>query len=809
MKIEPNTVMQMFEPNSFYNWVNKNTLSPGLAAKVMETIQAMIPGAKSNVASVEAVLDHCYKATLASFGLVMVTVRMKGSRSTHSVLGNLALQTSIVCGVSQEMFIDCWAPTMKDLDHQIFSEGYAIDGGVNFNTLRVWLTAHTGKVEESEKLFEQIVEMVMNNDLNLAVLRFQRGNARRRASLTRLGLIKLDVFATKDAAKPIGTYVIGTHYDGFAQREHIDYGRFEFQPTVLFKNAKPVAEQDRQALSQVFNHETIQSAQEADIMTNSKPTVTTIVTEQGCRMTPSEFGVWLAKAYGNLPINHAQANMDFYTLLGGGESDDAELRFSTRRILPITNQDLSSLENATGLIDVALLADDQTRALKQRVVRFVTLRTKLVLQDDQQLQEQVDQILQPSARGMSQMSVINNKRYTLGELGVFMIGDDRAMEPYAEHAIKQIQQTYTLLKPDAKESDTSNLAVYLDRVCNAALHDTHRVTEGVITGRVYGPFGTDDGFTFNLLTDFTTDPRTGCAVEVICEFMCEKLKELTEAQTRAARAEKESMRPGSFYARQLQSQTEPVSLTAQALPSVTPVAAHEVLGMMNWGAFLCWLQASIQPVIAGRMTDASIQLMDSIMERIHYNIGYVTHYDYIVGYLPEERDALVGLGTSRAFQGVLYAKFDVDPDGEAKIRIFNADKKFLTYVGVKTQPMSLGGTNVLITGLVDQQLRERMKVEAAVKVEAPAQPKQKVAPETTFNTDAFAFFNHALGGLITMVTEEEADQARAFVEFCDQLFPQKGVSGETYEVYFQEHGSLQIEVKRHDFTVARVHFNLQ
>lgn len=107
---------------------------------------------------------------------------------------------------------------------------------------------------------------------------------------------------------------------------------------------------------------------------------------------------------------------------------------------------------------------------------------------------------------------------------------------------------------------------------------------------------------------------------------------------------------------------------------------------------------------------------------------------------------------------------------------------------------------------VSKSLQERVDDWAAGRLieKTPDTP-----PRTQFDTHVWAFFNHAMGGILEMIDgEAKKDQVRTFVKFCDQLYPRKGENGERYFVTFVEGNYLWVKLSNGFETSAKLTLKL-
>jgi hypothetical protein len=665
MKIEKDRVLQLFEDSSIgepglslFGWLKLMTWEDStIASDVIGQVKHMANSVRYNPASIEAHLTQCYAATSVSKGLLMLEVKTKGSRAR--TIGNIALQTEAVRDeIHGDRITAAGTLAFTDLFLQIFNSDsiHAVRNvGLDFDGLCAWLTIYTGDVVKGRVLFDQVLDVVMNNDLDLTAIRFRRGNARRRANSARSGIIKLDMYAERSAQEPLGTFSFWTKPTEYGAREYLDPDRFTFVAT-------------NELLQAAITLTTQEPAQEAAVSTTITPTVKYIEVKQGVRMPATKFANWLLEANGEPPTVTPEVLTKFVDDMGELNVSSSDLAFSVRRVIPHASVDV--FDRSRGLLDVVLMIKSVNRKIGWRILRFFSIQTIFQLHGENELQESVLEIIVPHTRGLRLMSLPSqNYKLMLGELGNFLMGADSSEAAAAEDTIARIKTTFLMLRPNATAADASSLWITLERVRTAEISNTHRLTEGVMVGTVFSHFETELLFTFELITDVVTDPRTGGMMEMVHQFRCQKLEELTAEAGRAASKDKLRMSDASEF---------------MAKPATSP-------------------------------------------------------------------DALGGL--------------------------FKASQSQLS------KPLEITG-------------------------QAPIISVNKNAG-TIFTTDAFAFLNHAMGALGSLLTDEEQLKAQVFIRFIDQMYPLKGVSGETFEVEFEEHDRLHITALEGHDEVARLHLKLK
>lgn len=549
--------------------------------------------------------------------------------------------------------------------------------------------------------------------------------------------------------------------------------------------------------------ESTQPAQEAAVSTVTRPVVKFIDVKQGGRMSGYEFLHWLTNAHGD-DIERAEGDklMKFVDNMSEASLDSHQQRFSARRILPGNIDDvIEPVAGTPGLIDVVMLADNPIRPSRYQIMRFFTLRTKFIEQGHNVLKEVVDSILQPQMRGLDAMGMPANKCLTLGELGNLLMEDDPAMRDQAEQAIEQIKMTFRLMNPQTPEASLRRLTIELERTTSVGLTETHRLTEGVVTGSVYSHMTDSLGvqFTFKIMTDLVSDPKSGKAKEVVNEFWCPKLQELSAGAARTASKEKLRMSDASEF------MAKPATTSPDVLGGLFKASqprdgkrgfASQLptpTDGMSWVQFIGWLTCAIQPVIAGRLNPDAEALQKTILDNLYYRIGRA----------PDGHDHgdLVSYGKTYVETNAYYVDTTLEGahPGQMILRVKDAEGSIVTGL-----PVTLNDRRdrVQIAGIPEGADL------VSPKVSKPIISANKSAG-TIFTTDAFAFLNHAMGALGSLLTDEEQLKAQVFIRFIDQMYPLKGVSGETFEVEFEEHDRLHVTALEGHDEVARLHLKLK
>lgn len=782
MLINSKKVMPMFEAGGLHNWLKANTgRRSGAAQKAMELVVAIVNEAHASIADVDAEITQCYGATSMSDGLLMVDIRQHGMAS-YKVLGCVVLVTKVVPGQQEELIVESLCPNFTAVDMDAYSPGYS----ANADTFRAWLTIYSGGEGDGEALFVRMLEeFVMNHELDLTKLRFRRGNARRTATFARPGLIKLDVYLA-ETDEVLGTYSIGTGCLEPDKREYIKRDRFEFVPTDALAKYVPT---DSLA----------QPAQEAETMTTTTDvTVKLIDVVQGARLSGVRLADWMLNNDASSEVPEVRARIDQF--IGGliGECDaNKQLSFTMRRILPTADAKISlPYKDAYGLIDVVLLLEDRSRGVGYRVVRFFTIRTRFEVINDGLVREVIDKVLDPSTRVIEPLQCVNvrscvpinnvNVRsYSLPEFFEFLSCGNPALEESAMAAIEQIKRAF---KMTVHQSDQINsLRVVMNTLNHASVSDKHLLTEGVIKGMVYDtPYDGRPLFSFKVMTDLSTNPDRYVVNEVVNEFSIPALEEeLAKAKESAQPVTHvpEKIRMSSPY--DFMSRPPVVGEAVELVPRAKgPIEVARIADrlQMDEEEFRDWIDNNLMP-------HNNSDLYRNIMLRIK-----------------EKRQEYLGdLNTPLLFsvwrQGadqIIVAVDRTDERARFRRQVFNFVLVTRAYDGAEK-----------INGMLPEKLEMPEVVKQAIADIAASTTEAKAASDTSFRTCAFAFLNHALGGLCQLLTDEEQVKVRAFITFIDQMYHHKGVSGEYFEVGFEEHAALSIDVFEGDNDVALASLRLQ
>lgn len=636
---------------------------------------------------------------------------------------------------------------------------------------------------------------------------------------------------------------------------------------------------------------------------------------KGRRFKASELIQWLIDSYDNTE------NPDLFHRFVNGlvalYPDETALHFMINRILPDGGDIV--VANYAGAIDLAMMADDETRAPGYRIAAFATFRTvfleRKTFDDKPVLVERIETVLAPAIRHQTHINTLEYQMCQLGELGNLMMGGNPGMFGYAQRSINQIKDTFIKLYPSEKDH-ADRLTVKLIRKSPVVMNDNFRITEGVITGEVWNHMAERPGsrFDFQLYTDLTSVPGTADAAEVVTEFVCKKAMELTAEEAIAASREK--IRMGSGYERMVYSgadETFAASILAPAKPhairpEVETINDQEGLdeaGFRNWvivnavdkgEAFYCgiasrvakeklkWLNdsealvtynvrrerkdaftvaafsgagAEARPftmmrfvtrvqdgherligVEAPKSTPSVANMVQTgvalkYIELPQWGAGYGVFMVWVSDNLGEgvtmnvhSKLAHLGISTSFFFEATReeHVKFQEGGNwlsatpGSIKVRAVNPDiSDSEVYLSIRVAARPTDDPKQLVESIYAINEFTPERTDALKKFHEIHGTRTEPAPETAqvqerptiFTTGAFAFLNHAMGGLMTLMTDEEQVKVRAFITMIDQMYHHKGVSNETFEVEFEEHKRIWIVALEHDQEVARFHLKLQ